>query len=461
MSRIALAIGWIFLTAVGCLTAVGWAACAAAAESRPPNILLLLTDDQRWDTLGAAGNRIIQTPNLDRLARNGVMFRNAYCTTSICAINRATILTGQYALRHGVNDFQTPLAGEALAQTFPLLLRKAGYRTGFIGKWGLGGPLPRDQFDYWAGFGGQGRYFSGDDSEHLTDKMGRQALEFLDGCTPQQPFLLQVSFKAPHCQDGEKWQFPHAERHKALYADVSIDPPPTATEEHFRRLPPFLQTSEARRRWHLRFEPDIFQPTVKDYYRLITGVDDVVGQIVERLHARDLAANTVIVFTSDNGFYLGDHGLAGKWFMHEQSIRVPLFIHDPRLPAARQGASVDVPALSIDLAPTLVDLAGLAPPATMQGRSLGPLCRENPPADWRREWFYEHRFRVGTIPQTEGVHTGRWKYVRYVSIQPVFEELFDLEADPHEEVNLAAQPQHADMLERMRASWRALRRKAE
>lgn len=437
-----------------------WTVSAARADDRPPNIVLVLTDDQRFDTLGCMGNAIIRTPHIDRLAAGGTVFENMFCTTSICAINRACLITGQYERRHGIDDFGTPLTDEQFEQTFAGRLRAAGYRTGIVGKWGLGGPLPTDKYDFCTAYSGQGRYYPQGQppraGTHLTERLGNEALEFLESCTADQPFLLQVYTKAAHCQDGDPWQFQPDVKYNDLYADVEIPLPPTATEQHFRALPGFLQESEARNRWRVRFaDAEMYQKTVKDYYRLITGVDDLVGRVVAQLRERGFDENTVVIFTSDNGFYLGEHGLAGKWFMHEESIRLPLVIYDPRAAGPRRGQRLEDMALTIDLAPTICELAGVDVPSVMQGRSLRPLLNGQP-VTWRKDFLYEHRFAHARIPQTEGVRTERWKYVRYTSVTPVYEELFDLAADPHEERNLAGDAQHQEQLAALRERVREL-----
>lgn len=436
-------------------------AAAAAQKPKPqakpadrPNIVFVLTDDQRFDALGCMGNEIVRTPHIDGLAKNGVLFTNAFCTTSICAVSRANFLTGQYARRHGILGFNKALTDKQFANSFAGLLRKSGYRTGIVGKWGLGGKPPADQYDEFKGYRGQGRYFpigkSKQPGEHLTHKLGDQAVEFLDGCEAGKPFLLQLYTKAAHCQDSDPWPFQPDPRYDDLYADATIPLPKTATEKHFQNLPPFLRTSEARKRWFVRFaNKELYQKSVKDYYRLVTGIDDVVGRLQKKLKEKGFADNTVIVFTSDNGFYLGEHGLAGKWFMHEESIRLPLVIYDPRLPEKLRGRKVDEFALSIDVAPTIEELAGVEIPGDVQGKSLLPLIRGEK-TDWRPDFFYEHNFKHGSIPQTEGVRTSRWKYTRYVSEDPVYEELFDLKNDPHEEQNLAKVAEHAEVLDRLR-----------
>lgn len=438
----------------------GWQAGANAdAAESPPNILFILTDDQRFDTLGCMGNDVIRTPHIDALAADGVVFENCFCTTSICSISRASYMLGQYERRHRIDSFRKPYSPEQLAQSFPLLLRGAGYRTGIIGKWGIGGELPVDAYDYWRGYAGQGRYFEkGEEGvgKHLTDTMGEQALEFLEGCSPDQPWMLQLYTKAAHCQDGDPWPFQPAPRYNEQYADTLIPLPPTADEAHFALLPEFLQTSEARTRWHVRFEtPELAQKSLRDYYRLITHVDDWVGTLVETLRQMGVADNTVIIYTSDNGFYLADRGLAGKWYMHEESIRLPLVIHDPRLPDARRGQRRDELVLNIDVAPTILELAGLPIPDVMQGQSLVPLLHDDH-VGWREEFLYEHRIDIPTIPKSEGVRTTRWKYVRYTETDPMVEQLFDLETDPLEERDLAHVPEFDEQLCLLRSRWSVL-----
>jgi len=451
----------ILVLLLGRATSVGAAEYAREGE-RPPNVVLLFTDDQRFDSLHAFGNPVIQTPELDRLSEQGTVFTNAFVTTAICCISRATLITGQYARRNGIVDFGTPLSPEALAETFPLQLRTAGYRTGFIGKWGLGNPLPEEAYDYWRGFPGQGNFF--DDSRpgvHLTDLQGDEAVEFIDGCSADRPFCLQVSFKAPHCQDLAGRQFPPAARLESLYADMVMPIAPTANEVAFERLPEFLRNSEARVRWERRFAtPEMYQATVKDYFRLITGVDEVVGRIRQRLTERGLAENTVVIFTSDHGFYLGEHGLAGKWFMHEESIRVPLVIYDPRRTAGEHVAQRDEMVLNVDLAPTILELANVRVPEVMQGTSLVPLI-EGRDVPWRDRWLYEHHFAHRGIPQSEGVRTERWKYVRYLLDDGDVEQLYDLASDPHEEHDLVPSGAHAAQLSILRGQWHALAEQAK
>ncbi len=429
---------------------------ALQTARRRPNIIVLLADDQRWDSLGCAGNPIVRTPNIDRLAAGGVRFTNHFVTTAICVTSRASIFSGQYASRHGIWKFSDQFTPAAFAQTYPALLRTAGYRTAFVGKYGLDGPpLPAAEFDYWRGFAGQGSYFpKGEPGPHLTTVMGDQAAEFLTATPAERPFFLQVSFKAPHVQDDDPRQFLIDPEDAALYRDAAIPVPKTADPRYIAMLPTEVQRSEGRRRWAVRFAtPGLYRESVRNYYRLITGIDRQVGRLTSILRERGLHRDTIVVYTSDNGFYLSEHGLAGKWFMHEESIRVPLIVSGgPARAATTRGEMT----LNIDLAPTLLRLAGLEPPAAMQGADLTPLL-EARPVPWRKEWFYEHRFANPWIPKTEGIRTERWKYTRYLDTQPEFEELFDLKSDPLEETNLAAGGSHRETLEGFRSKWREAR----
>lgn len=458
-------------------TAIGLGALACgrtvgrAAAARRPNVIFLLTDDQRWDALGCAGNPIIQTPHIDAMAADGVRFTNAFVTTSICATSRASIFSGQYARRHGIHDFATPFSDAAWADTYPARLKAAGYRLGLVGKYGVGrdGDFHKDTFDFWRGIAGQPVYEQTDEhgnDRHLTAIMGDQSVEFLRGCSADRPFCLSVSFKAPHVQDADPRQFIYDPIYKDLYKDVAIPVPETAAPEHVATLPGFLRddATTARVRWRMRFDTaEKYQEMVKGYYRLITGVDAVVGRIRDELDRLGLADNTIVMLMGDNGFFLGEHGFAGKWYGHEESIRVPLVVHDPRLPAACRGRTPAQIALNIDIAPTILSLAGVEVPPAMQGADLSPLMGGRPGLA-RSDFFYEHLFvhRPGgrgsnLIPQSEGVVSLRYKYLRYIDREPVYEQLFDLQNDPHETRNLVYDPARQGLLSAMRARWEQLR----
>jgi arylsulfatase A-like enzyme len=434
------------------------------APKKRPNIIFLLTDDQRWDTMGCAGNPIIQTPNMDAMANDGVRFTNAFVTTSICASSRASIFSGQWTSRHGIRDFNTHFSPDALAQTYPMLLRGAGYRIGFIGKFGVGleKDLPVDQYDFWKGFPGQGKYEHEDENgnyKHLTQIIGEQAIEFLRGCSNDRPFCLSISFKAPHVQDNDPRQFIYDRAYKDLYKDTTIQVPEKADPHYFQALPEFLRTSEARRRWEIRFStPEKFQESVKSYYRLIFGVDVVIGTIRQQLKQLDFDNNTILILTGDNGFYLGEYGLAGKWFPHEESIRVPLVVFDPRAGNKLRGRTIEQMALNVDIAPTILEQAGVKAPEQMQGRSLVPLLKGKKPK-WRTEFFYEHPFEHKTIAKTVAVRTQDYKYARYVDYD--YEELYDLKLNQAETINFAKDEKYKKILDSLRKRCDELAQKAK
>jgi arylsulfatase A-like enzyme len=420
--------------------------------------VFLLADDLRWNVLGCTGDRNARTPNLDKLARRGVVFRNAFVTTSICAVSRASVFSGQYARRHKINDFVTDFSPEALARIYPMLLKMSGYRVGFIGKFGVGTKLPPESFDYWKGFPGQGAYFGKGEKLHLTHRMGDQALEFLQACKKDQPFCLSISFKAPHAMDSAKREYPPDPRDEALFKDVTFPIPKTADAKSFLKMPDFVQNSESRKRWERRFKTEeMFQEIMRDYYRLVAGMDREVGRIVAELERLGFADDTIIIFTSDNGYFFGEHGLADKWYLYEESIRVPLIVMDPALPKERRDRAVEAMALNIDLAPTMLDYAGVAIPESMQGVSLRPWLRGESPK-WRDDWFYEHYTAAKIIPPSEGVRTTRWTYLRWLKDpkNPV-EELYDLQADPFQERNLAPVMEHQKTLRDLRTRWEKLR----
>ncbi|MDR3716510.1 MAG: sulfatase [Puia sp.] len=438
-----------------------------APSARRPNIIFLLTDDQRWDALGAMGNRLIRTPNLDRLAGRGILFRNAYVTTSICCCSRASLLTGQYTSRHTINDFSTNMTPAAVAATYPILLKQQGYTIGFIDKYGVGDKPPASLYDYWTCTDkSQPDYLLPDGKGHTlhnTDSAANSIREFLDRFGSRGPFCLSVSFKAPHEQDAQgatPSQLIVQDQYKDLYRDSTIPEPLTADPKYWNRLPDFMRTDKniGRVRWKTYFStPALYQQTVKNYYRLITGVDGVVGQLEEELKKAGLADNTIILFMGDNGMFLGEHGLQGKWFGYEESIRVPLIVYDPRLPAALQGLRSDQVALNIDIAPTILKMAGVTIPAGMQGISLEDLVQHRVPD--RPDFYYEHHFlHTPELPQTEGVAGGRFKYLFYPEHD--YEELFDIRKDPHETTNLAGDPAYKALLVKMRKRYEALKKQA-
>lgn len=436
-------------------------------KGKRPNIIFILTDDQRWDALGVMGNPIIQTPHMDKLASAGILFENAYVTTSICCVSRASILTGQYESRHKIHDFVTDLTPAALAKTYPVLLKNAGYKIGFIGKFGVGAHPPFQVFDFSVNTevgkepGAQPDYIMEEGNGrtiHETDSIGHSISLFLDEFADQGPFCLSVSFKAPHEQDGNPPKYIIQDLYKSYYKDDTIPEPVTADPRYWNDFPDFFRTDAnfGRKRWKGLFStPALYQENVKKYYQLITGVDDVIGQMVRKLSRLGLSDNTIIIFMGDNGFLMGEHGLEGKWYGYEESIRVPLFIYDPALPDRIRNSRARQIALNIDIAPTILSMAGVPVPARMQGKDLIAVVEGKIPA--RKDFFYQHYF-LGSpgIPREEGVVTKDFKYMIYIEHQ--YEELYDIAHDPHETTNLARDASYKHKLEELRKRCKELKR---
>ncbi len=334
------------------------------------NMLILVIDDVRWDSIGAAGNPIVRTPRIDQLAREGVRFREARVTTSVCMVSRATLLTGQYMSRHGITTFGMPLAPEAFANTYPALLRRAGYWTGHVGKYDVGEPRSGD-YDFLRAYAGSHWILERGDRVHVTQRNARDSIEFLRTRPPGRPFVLSVGFFAAHAQDDAPEQYLPQDWSAPAYAGVTIPPPLRGDPKYLNALPSFLssEANEGRIRYHKRFDtPESYQSFMSRYYRLITEADAAIGQLIDELQAEGVLENTLIVFIGDNGYFQADRGLADKWYPYEESIRVPLIVRDPRLPIARRGITRDQLALNLDVAPTIVAAAGLE----RTGRHAGP-----------------------------------------------------------------------------------------
>jgi arylsulfatase A-like enzyme len=425
---------------------------ATESVDERPNIIFLLADDMRYDALGCTGNKIAITPHLDSLAAAGTTFKNSYVTSSICCISRASILTGQYERRHGIDDFSKTFSDSAFKQTYPILLRNNGYYTGFIGKYGVGNSMPVKAFDYWKGFAGHGVYFyqqPGGIMLHETALIGNQAQEFITTRDKSKPFCLSISFKAPHSEDGVKENngFRPDPFFNTWYSNTIFPLPHTYADSLYNQFPEAFRKdirnkeNEARVRFSQRFGTyEKFQTSVRAIYRLVSGIDKVVGELRNFLKEQGLDKNTIIVFTSDNGYYMGEHGLEGKWYGHEESIRVPLIVYDPRL---KHRAVAEEMVLNIDVAPTILAWAGISTPAQMQGSAFNHLLQHSS-NKWRKEFFYEHRYDPGSypvyIPHTAGVVTRRYKYMRYYndnfSDSVFYETLFYWTKDKYETDNL-------------------------
>jgi len=425
-----------------------------AAESRP-NILFFLADDQRNDTLGCAGHEILETPNIDRLAREGVRFENAFVTTSICAASRASIFTGLHERTHGYTFGKPPVAKRHVEASYPFLLREAGYRTGFVGKFGVGVEgSPRRMFDVFKPLN-RNPYFKrqADGSlRHVSQLAGDAAIGFLESQPEDRPFCLSISFNAVHAEDGDKKDhYPWPKAVDGMYDAVEIREPRLSKPEVFASQPEFLKKSLNRQRYFWRWDtPEKYDKNMRAYFRMISGVDHVVGRVLGALEEQGLADNTIVIYSADNGYYMGQRGFAGKWSHYEESLRVPLIVFDPRLAPENRGRVLDSMALNIDIPATMLAAAGMEVPKIYQGRSLMPLVAGQKADAWRSDFFCEHLMNHKAIPKWEGVRGERYVYARYFEQQPPYEFLHDLQEDPDQLQNFAGDSEYAEILESLR-----------
>jgi arylsulfatase A-like enzyme len=428
---------------------------AVDIPAKKPNIVFIFADDHQQSAMSCMGNQHLKTPNIDRLAKEGVLFENAFVTTAICCASRASILTGQHAARHGINSFYRPLSAEHLDKTYPILLRNAGYRTAFLGKYAIGNPssnppqlcLPEDKFDLWYGFP-QGINFD-QKGRYLTTIMEEKVSNFIKEQSDDHPFLIVMALKEPH----GPYNLEDPELPPNLIS-MPLPVPKTLTSQAFDNLPAAIRNclnTDNSKPFYVNNEAK-FQEALAIAYRYIARADIAVGRVMQMLQDKGCADNTVVIYSSDHGFLLGEHGLVGKWSMYEESVRVPYIIRDPRLAIDKRGRRSQV-ALNIDIAPTILSLAGVPIPQEMQGQNLMPILLD-PAISGREDWYYEHDIHLlydpGTpLPKCEGVRNERWKYIRQKDTAPLQEELFDLKHDPQEEHNLANDPAHAATLSMM------------
>ena len=431
------------------------AAGVAAQAAQRPNIIFFLSDDHRWDRLGCAGHPFLKTPNIDKLAAEGVRFPNMFVTTSICAASRASILTGLYERTHGYTFGTPPVSEKHSLASYPALLKKAGYRTGFIGKFGVGirQEERKQMFDLFHPIG-RGPYFKKQPDgslRHETELCGDKAIEFLKDNPKGKAFCLSVSFNASHAEDRDKrpgiGHFPWPKAVDGMYEDVKIGAPRLSDTKVFAAHPKFMKESMNRDRWFWRWDtPEKYQVNIRAYYRMISGFDNTIGRILGELKKLKLDSNTIIIFSGDNGYYEGQRGFAGKWSHYEESLRVPLVIYDPRAVKSLRGKQPKNMALNLDIPATILGFARVKIPAHYQGRSLGTLMAGNDVEQWRTDTFCEHLMHNAKIPKWEGVRGPRYVYARYFEQQPAFEYLHDLKEDPDQLKNLATDPKHAKQL---------------
>lgn len=447
------------------LTVIGTLLCPTdtfAVEPRaaePPNIVFFFTDDQTTSTLGCYGNPVVQTPNIDALARQGTRFDNACVSHSICWVSRTTILSGLTGRSFGTSsnpDTATPAAVETL---YSDLLREKGYRTGYFGKWHA--KMPRkfkreDHFDEFEAIGRNPFYKKQPDGSlrHETEVIVDRGIKFIQSQPKDKPFALNMWFNACHAEDSDRrpgiGHFPWPRAVDGMYDDVVIAPPRLNDPGIFYALPDFLKTTINRERFFWRWNTDDkYQTNVRAYYRMVSGIDGAIGRFMKALEAAGLADNTIIVYSADNGYHMGNRGLAGKWSHFEESLRVPLIIHDPRVKPSQRGQVTEATALNLDLPATFLDWAGIQVPDRYQGHSLQPIVNGKKPDDWRKETFHEHFAVRNRIPAFEGLRNENYKYVRYFDHEN-HEFLHDLKNDPDELTNLATDPDYASVLESMR-----------
>ena len=449
-------------------------------SQKQPNIVFIMSDDHAAHAMSCYGSRINETPNLDRIANEGMRFDNCFCTNSICAPSRAAILTGQYNHENGVKTLGDGLDGRL--PNVQKLLQANGYQTALIGKWHLGHGENNDPtgFDYWNVLPGQGEYHQpsmyemGNEKKYdgyVTDIITDLSIDWIKQRNKEQPFMLMCHHKAPH----RPWE--PDEKHANLYEDLDIPEPVTFNDDYSNR-------SNAAKEATMRIEDDLddidlkieppknltlselkswkYQRYIKDYLRVVASIDDNVGRLLDYLESSQLAEDTIVVYTSDQGFFLGDHGWYDKRFMYEESLRMPFIVKYPQ--AIRAGSVTEDFALNVDFAETFLDYAGIDIPSFMQGTSLRPVMEERTPSDWQTAHYYrywEHLSEPHQVVAHYGMRTHRYKIIYYYgealgssnivdeSREPEW-ELFDLRLDPYELNNVYDAPEYKDTKEALK-----------
>lgn len=432
---------------------------ARAEEGSKPNIVFFFADDQTTSTVGCYGNELIKTPNIDSLAARGTRFENSFVSHPICWVSRTTILTGLTGRGYGTPENPELARTDAVDTLYSDLLRSAGYRTGFYGKWHAKMPKgwkQQDHFDEFEAISRNPYYKKLPDGSlrHETELIVDRGIEFLKTQPKDQPFALNMWFNACHAEDSDRrpgiGHFPWPRATDGMYDDLVIPPPKLNAPEIFDALPECLRTSITRERFFWRWNTDKkYQTNMRAYYRMASGIDGAIGRFLEALEESGLADNTIVVYTADNGYHMANRGLAGKWSHFEESIRVPMIVFDPRVEKSHRGQVTDAIALNLDLPATFLDWADVDVPERYQGRSLRPVVSSGKPGDWRSESFHEHFAVRQRIPAFEGLRNERFKYVRYFDHGEEF--LHDLQSDPDELMNLASDPAYAQTLKDMRA----------
>ncbi|HNO76862.1 MAG TPA: sulfatase-like hydrolase/transferase [Phycisphaerae bacterium] len=436
-----------------------------------PNIIYIMSDDHASHAMSCYGSKVNETPNLDRIAKEGVKFTNAFCTNSICSPCRAVVFTGKYSHLNGVLDNRDVFDGSQ--PTVPSILKAAGYQTAMIGKWHLhSDPIG---FDYWKILPGQGKYHDPDFIEmgkqstvkgYATDIIGDDTINWIRNRDPKKPFCIFSHHKAPH----RNWQ--PDEKHKKMFEGKEFPLPETfdddyktrslaATEQEMsiehdltktdlKEAPPEGLTGEALKKWK-------YNRYMQDYLACIASVDDNVGKLLDFLDESGLADNTIVIYTSDQGFYLGDHGWFDKRFMYEESYRMPLIVRYPK--EIKPASTVDDMVLNLDFAPTMLDFAGVKIPAEIQGRSFRPLVKGEAVGDWRKSTYY-HYYEYPAwhmVKRHYGVRTDRYKLIHFYFDIDAW-ELYDLKNDPHELNNIYDDPANAELVKELKAELARLQK---
>ncbi|PQJ76571.1 sulfatase family protein [Polaribacter glomeratus] len=431
-------------------------------SQKKPNIIFILTDDQRWDAIGYAGNKLAYTPEMDQLAEKAVFFKNTIATTPICAASRASIISGLQERTHNYSFTTGEMKEEYMQNAYPRILKKAGYYTGLYGKFGVkykhldslynvseNYDLRYDKKDITS------YYYKtlGKDTVHLTRYTGEKAIDFIKKAPSDKPFCLQLSFSAPHASDNTVEQYFWDEKYNHILENTTIPDANNSSDEDYNKLPQRVKDGFNRLRWFWRNDtPEKYQHSVKGYYRMIAGIDDEISKIRKELEQKGIADNTIIILMGDNGFFLGERQISGKWLMYENSIKVPLIIYDPR---NKNHKDVDEMALNIDVPATILDFAGVQAPATWHGKSLKPFV-DTDKVDLKRDTILiEHLWDFKNIAPSEGVRTKDWKYFRYVDDKSI-EELYNLKEDPRETNNLIKDEKHQEVSNKLRNKLEAL-----
>ena len=473
--------------ALSFLAAIAVAGCSGGEAPRSPapestaaprpNIVVVVVDDLRWDDIGIAGHPFAQTPNIDRIAHEGARFLNAFATTPICSPSRAAFLTGQYAHTNGIIDNTNRSARSHEMATFPQGLQRAGYETAFIGKWHMGNDdSPRPGFDYWVALPGQGEAVDPELNEggtrtrvegYVTDLLTDRVIGFIER-EREAPFFVLLAHKALHpniqqLDDGStatlsRSGFIPAPRHKGTYADAVIERRPSAG------IAPADKPALARQIDDMpALGADTGTPdqTIRGRLEMLMAADESLGRILQALEARGELDNTVVVLTSDHGYFYGEHGLSvERRLAYEETIRIPMLVRYPEMATA--GSTHDEMTLIIDLAPTFLELAGETPGDTLHGRSLLPVFGGEAD-DWRTsflvEYFSDTVFQRIRNMGYQAVRTDRFKYIHYTELEGM-DELYDLEADPYELTNIIDDPDAQETLELMKVELAEVLRQA-